>query len=125
MTKPGAAAPPQGASPLGGSARSDARGRHAGAFVAEGDGWKFSGVLAFDDAMSVVEAARSLPLPRSGIVDLAGLVHADSSALAVMLALRRRAAAEGHHELRFTSVPPVVDSLARVYGVEHLIAEQP
>jgi len=125
MTGAGAAGPPQDASPLGGAARSDARGKHAGAFVVAGDSWQFQGVLAFDDAMSVVEAARSLPLPSSGIVDLAGLVHADSSALAVMLALRRRAAAEGHNELRFTSVPPVVDSLARVYGVEHLIAEEP
>jgi len=100
-------------------------GAASGTFVAAGEGWQFQGVLAFDDAMSVVEAARSLPLPNSGIVDLAGLVHADSSALAVMFALRRRASAEGHDDLRFTNVPPVLDSLARVYGVEHLIAEVP
>ena len=57
-----------------------------GAFVVAGDRWQFRGVLAFDDAMSVVEAAQSLPLPNSGTIDLAGLEHADSSALAVMLA---------------------------------------
>jgi len=95
----------------------------AGAFVADGDRWQFRGVLTFDDAMAVVEASRALPLPASGVVDLAGLLHADSSALAVMLALRRRAAAEGHRELRFTSVSPMLDSLARVYGVETLVAE--
>jgi len=98
---------------------------NAGAFVVDGDRWQFSGELTFDDAMLVVEAARGLPLPSSGIIDLGGLVHADSSALAVMLALRRRAAAEGHPELMFTHVPPMLDSLARVYGVETLIAEVP
>jgi phospholipid transport system transporter-binding protein len=97
----------------------------AGAFTVDGDRWAFVGELAFDDAMSVVEAARALTLPDSGIIDLAGLKHADSSALAVMLALRRRAAAEGRRELRFTSVPPVLDSLAKVYGVDSLLAEEP
>jgi len=97
----------------------------AGAFVAAGDAWQFEGVMTFDDAMSVVEAAQALPLPPSGIVDLGGLVHADSSALAVLLALRRRAAAEGRDELRFKRVPPMLDSLAKVYGVENLIAEGP
>jgi ABC-type transporter Mla MlaB component len=93
----------------------------AGAFIADGDRWHFRGVLTFDNAMSVVEASRAVPLPASGVVDLEGLLHADSSALAVMLALRRRAAAEGRAELRFTSVSPMLDSLARVYGVETLI----
>ena len=96
-----------------------------GAFVVDGDRWQFSGELTFDDAMPVVQAARALPLPKSGIVDLGGLIHADSSALAVMLALRRRAAAEGQSELTFKNVPPMLDSLARVYGVETLIAESP
>ena len=95
----------------------------AGAFVAEADRWEFRGVLTFDNAMSVVEASRAIPLPASGVVDLSGLVHADSSALAVMLALRRRAATDGSGELRFTGVSPMLASLARVYGVETLLAE--
>jgi phospholipid transport system transporter-binding protein len=97
----------------------------AGAFVVDGTRWQFRGVLTFDDAMAVVEAARSLPLPESGIVDLAGLAHADSSALAVMLALRRRADDEGRGVLHFTSVPAVLDSLAKVYGVDQLLADTP
>ena len=94
----------------------------AGAFVVDGNRWQFRGALTFDDAMAVVQAARALPLPESGTVDLAGLAHADSSALAVMLALRRRAAAEGG-ALRFTSVPAMLDSLAKVYGVDHVLGD--
>ena len=92
-----------------------------GGFTAAGDRWSFQGVLVFDDAMQVLEAAASLPLPSSGAVDLAGLAHADSAALAVLLALRRRAAAEGRN-ITFASVPPMLDSLARVYGIEEILA---
>lgn len=93
-----------------------------GTFVADGDRWRFEGSLTFDDAMAVLTAARSLPLPPSGMVDLAGLGHADSSALAVLVALRRRAQAEGHRTLSFLTVPPTLDALARVYGVESVLA---
>jgi phospholipid transport system transporter-binding protein len=92
-----------------------------GAFAAAGDRWTFQGAVTFDDAMAVLEAAASLPLPQSRVVDLAGLAHADSAALAVLLALRRRAIAEGHGPLSFVAVPPMLDSLARVYGIEDLI----
>ena len=95
--------------------------RETGAFIAAGDRWTFQGVLTFDDAMAVLESAAALPLPQSGVVDLAGVEHADSSALAVLLALRRRAVAEGHDPLSFVAVPPMLDSLARVYGIEDLI----
>lgn len=94
----------------------------AGVFVADGDRWRFEGTLVFDDAMAALTAARSLPLPSSGVVDLAGLVHADSSALAVLVALRRRAQAEGHRALSFPGIPPMLDALARVYGVESILA---
>ena len=97
------------------------KGIAGGAFEAAGDRWTFSGMLTFDDASAVVDAAARLPLPESGIVDLTGLAHADSAALAVLLALKRRAAGEGRR-LDFAAMPPVVDSLARVYGVEDLLA---
>ena len=61
------------------------------------------------------------PLPASGIVDMAGLVHADSAALAVLLELKKRAAAEGHR-LSFAAFPPMLESLAHVYGIEDLFA---
>ena len=53
---------------------------------------------------------------------MAGRVHADSAALAVLLALKRRAAVEGHR-LTFVAFPPMLDSLARVYGIEDLFAQ--
>ncbi len=93
-----------------------------GAFVAAGDRWRFTGALVFDDAMDVVRTAASLPLPASGVVDLSELAHGDSSALAVLLALRRRAQAEGHRGLTFPGMPAMLDALARVYGVESLVA---
>jgi len=93
----------------------------SGTFAADGERWTFSGELTFYGAMTVLDAASSLPLPRSGEIDLSGLAHADSAALAVLLALRRRAAAEGSNPIRFVGVPPMLDSLARVYGIEDLI----
>ena len=92
-------------------------------FAVDGDRWTFCGALTFDDAMAVLDAASSLPLPKSGVVDMTGLVHADSAALAVLLALRRRASAEGSIPLRFVGVPPMLDSLARVYGIEDLVIQ--
>jgi phospholipid transport system transporter-binding protein len=92
-----------------------------GAFSAEGDRWQFEGTLTFDDATAVLKRAAALPLPASGVVDMAGLVHADSAALAVLLELTRRAAAEGKR-LSFVAFPPMLESLARVYGIEDLFA---
>ena len=92
-----------------------------GGFVAVDERWTFAGSLVFADAAAVFEAARELPLPASGIVDLAGLGQADSSALAVMLALKRRAAAQGTR-LQFAAIPQGIKALANVYGVEELLA---
>jgi phospholipid transport system transporter-binding protein len=91
-----------------------------GAFTATTTGWKFAGTLTMDDAADVFAVARALPLPQTGNVDLAQLQHADSSALAVLLALQRRARHE-HRTLTFLSVPPMLQALARVYGIEDLI----
>jgi phospholipid transport system transporter-binding protein len=93
----------------------------AGAFAVDGERWTFSGALTFDNAPVVLDAAAELALPSSGIVDLSGLVHADSAALAVLLALRRRATAENRTPLSFVAVPPMLDSLARVYDLETLV----
>lgn len=92
-----------------------------GAFAAAGERWEFAGTLTFDDAAQILDASDRLPLPASGVIDLAGLAHADSSALAVLLALRRRGAAEGR-PVTFAAMPPIAASLARVYGIEDLFA---
>lgn len=94
----------------------------AGAFAASDDGarWTYEGALTFENAEPVLEAARTLPLPGGGVVDLAGLAHADSAALAVLLALKRRAEGEGA-PLAFAGLPDTLVSLARVYGVDTII----
>jgi len=94
----------------------------AGAFRSADDGarWAYAGRLTFENAEAVLAASGALPLPTRGVVDLAGLEHADSAALAVLLALRRRAIAEGG-DLAFESVPAGVVALARVYGVDSLV----
>lgn len=89
--------------------------------VADGGArWTYSGALTFANAEAVLDGARALPLPSSGVADLSGLAHADSSALAVLLALRRRAAGEGG-SLTYASAPGSIVSLARVYGVDALV----
>ena len=93
----------------------------AGRFAAAGDRWTFSGVLTFEDAATVLDDAARLPLPASGTIDMSGLAHADSAALAVMLALNRRATVEGRR-IVFAAMPAVLESLARVYGVEDQFA---
>ena len=94
----------------------------AGAFEVSEDGneWLYRGALTFDNAASVREAANAMPLPKSGRIDLSGLAHADSAALAVMFALKRRARAE-RHKIRFERMPDMLAALARVYGIEELL----
>ena len=92
-----------------------------GAFAEDGDRWTFAGVLTFEDAATVLEEAARLPLPASGTIDMSGLAHADTAALAVMLALNRRATIEGRR-ITFAAMPAMLESLERVYGVEDQFA---
>jgi phospholipid transport system transporter-binding protein len=93
-----------------------------GGFVAGPDGdWAFVGALTFDNASEVLERSRELPLPKNGRVDLTGMATADSSALAVLLALRRRAHGE-RRKLHFEGQPASLEALGRVYGIEELMA---
>lgn len=93
-----------------------------GAFAASADlsRWTFEGALNFDNAAAVLEAASALELPSSGRIDLSGLGAADSSALAVLFALKRRAKAE-RRKLVLEGIPPGLAALARVYGVDELL----
>ena len=92
----------------------------AGAFIADDSGWRFTGTLTFDDAARVFAASKSMALPANGVVDFAGMEQADSSALAVVMALKRRAAAEGHR-LSIERLSAPLRSLAVVYGIENLL----
>lgn len=83
--------------------------------------WRYSGPLTFGNASRVFAAALAMPLPSAGEVDLSGTTKVDSSAVAVLLGLRRRAADEGK-PLSFTHVPPALSALADLYSVEDLLA---
>ena len=91
-----------------------------GGFSASERGWLFAGALTLDDAAGVLAAANAMPLPANGVIDMRGMMHADSSALAVLIALRRRASGEGRR-LSVVGLPPSLRSLAIVYGVEDLV----
>ena len=97
-----------------------AESRETGGFVATDDGWAFAGALTLDDAADVLTASAALPLPLSGMLDFSGVMHADSAALAVVIALKRRASTEGR-TLSIVGLPASLHSLAVVYGVENLL----
>jgi phospholipid transport system transporter-binding protein len=83
--------------------------------------WKYSGALTFANAGRVFAAAAAMPLPAAGEIDLAGVDAVDSSAVAVLLALKRRAANEGR-PLTFAHVPAALTLLADLYGVREMLA---
>jgi phospholipid transport system transporter-binding protein len=83
--------------------------------------WTYSGALTLAEAGSVLAAARALALPVSGTVDCGGIGAVDSAAVGVLLALKRRAAAE-NRPLSFANVPAALTTLAGLYGVEELLA---
>ncbi len=104
------------------AAEASAESGSAGFVVSADDAsWRFHGTLTCDNAGTVYAASKQLGLPTQGIVDMGGLMHADSSALALMLALARRATAEDR-PLTLVGVPEALISLARVYGIDELLA---
>jgi phospholipid transport system transporter-binding protein len=87
---------------------------------AEGARWTCAGELTSANAGTVLAAAAALALPAGGDVDLSAVEGIDSAAVAVLLALKRRAADEDK-PLRFVGVPAALASLAELYGVEEIL----
>ena len=85
-----------------------------------GDRWAVSGSLTMESASALLDASAAKALPASGVVDLAGVNRVDSAGVAVLLAWKRRAAAEAK-ALVFSGVPPSMASLAQLYGVQELL----
>jgi phospholipid transport system transporter-binding protein len=87
-------------------------------FVADAGGarWSYEGPLTFDEAGQALTAAHALALPREGEIDLTRLGAFDSAAVALLVALARRAAREGR-SLHFAGLPPGLRALAALYGV--------
>ncbi len=105
------------------SAHDDASSEVTAGFSADlgGTRWNCAGALTFANASRVFAAAVVMPLPAAGEVDLSGVVAADSAAVAVLLALKRRATEEGK-PLAFTHVPAALSALADLYDVEDVLA---
>jgi phospholipid transport system transporter-binding protein len=82
--------------------------------------WTYAGELTSTNAGPVLAAAAALNLPGSGEVDLSDVEGIDSAAVAVLLALKRRAAGESR-PLRFVGIPAALASLADLYGVEEIL----
>ena len=91
------------------------------AILSGGERWSIEGALTIDSAARVFAASRDAPLPSSGIVALERVRAVDSSAVALLLAWKRRAADEGK-ALAFTGTPLNLAALAALYGVEELLA---
>ncbi len=89
-------------------------------FSASGDRWQYQGELTFATAGAALAASARLPLPPSGSVDCSGMAALDSTAVAVLLALLRRAAGE-HRPLTFANPPPPLRALADLYDVSEIL----
>lgn len=89
-------------------------------FSVEGDSWVCRSALTLATSAAAMKQSESLALPASGTIRFSENVEADSSALAVMLALVRRAEQESR-TLKFEKVPQTLQTLAHVYGVDTLL----
>ena len=91
-------------------------------FAPDEDGarWTYAGELTSTNAGPVLAAAAALNLPGTGEIDLTDAEGIDSAAVAVLLALKRRAADEGR-PLRFVGIPAALASLAELYGVKEIL----
>jgi phospholipid transport system transporter-binding protein len=85
-----------------------------------GERWSIEGAVTIDSAARVFDASRHAALPASGVVALERVHAVDSAAVALLLAWKRRAVAEGK-TLAFAAMPPNLTALAELYGVESLL----
>ena len=99
---------------------SDAVTDERAAFQVEGERWAPAGALTMDSVATVLAASVETPLPASGIIDLERIDAVDSAGVALLLAWKRRAAAEAK-PVAFAHLPASLDSLARLYDVEELL----
>ncbi|MFJ5546406.1 STAS domain-containing protein [Streptomyces sp. NPDC093225] len=81
---------------------------------------RVAGELDFESGPYVTDVTAALPLDGPALaVDLSGVTYMDSAGLDVLLALRRRAAAEGHR-LHLIGVPRQALRVLDLTGTRHL-----
>ena len=95
----------------------------ASTFEVDGERWAPAGSLTMDSVATVLAASAEVPLPPSGVIDLARIEAVDSACVALLLAWRRRASVEGKPVV-FTHLPASLTSLAQLYGVEDLLVAE-
>ncbi len=94
------------------------------AFQVEGERWMPAGSLTMDFVATVLAFSAEAALPATGVIDLERVAAVDSAGVALLLAWKRRAVAEGK-PVAFAHLPPSLASLAQLYGVEDLLAAEP
>ena len=87
----------------------------------DGERMVVSGAVTLAGVAALLEQGRAQILEGARVVDLAGVTELDSSALAMLLAWLREARAR-NRELAFTGFPEGLAAIARLYGVDGLLA---
>lgn len=87
----------------------------------DGERMVVSGAVTLAGVAALLEQGRAQIQQGARVVDLAGVTELDSSALAMLLAWQREARA-GNRELAFTGFPDGLTAIARLYGVDGLLA---
>ncbi|MEO8672224.1 MAG: STAS domain-containing protein [Tahibacter sp.] len=80
-----------------------------------------SGALTFATAARALQESRAALTPLVRSLDLAGLTHADSAGLAVIIALSRQVRQQGR-QLRIDAAPASLTALAQLCDVDQLLA---
>lgn len=78
----------------------------------------FTGDLTLEQARQRLHEAEAALAQGARVFDFSGVGQMDSSALSVILSLRRRAAGEA---IEFRGVPDSLRSLAKLYGIAEQI----
>jgi phospholipid transport system transporter-binding protein len=87
----------------------------------DGDRMVVSGAVTLAGVAALLEQGRAQILEGARVVDLSGVTELDSSALAMLLAWLREAKSRDR-ELAFTGFPEGLTAIARLYGVDGLLA---
>lgn len=87
----------------------------------EGERMLVSGAVTLAGVAALLEQGRAQIRAGAGVVDLAGVTELDSSALAMLLAWQREAGSR-NRVLAFTGLPEGLTAIARLYGVDGLLA---
>ena len=89
---------------------------------AAGQPLRLAGVASLATARALLERGSALFGTQPQVeLDLSGVTHADSAGLAVLLTWLERARRNGQ-ALRYTSIPPQLRGIARISGVEEMLA---